>query len=123
MNKTILIVDDDPFILKTIALKFQKSDYEVSVAKNAEEAEEVLASSVPNVVLLDIILPGVNGLEILKKIKSNPKTKEVPVVIFSNLGSNQEIKEAMDLGATKYIVKANLTPDLVVEEINKLLSK
>ena len=123
MNKKILVVDDDPFILRTIALKFQKNDYEVFVAKNAEEAETVLASSVPDIVLLDIILPKVNGLEILKKIKSNPEKKMIPVVIFSNLGSNQEIKTALDLGATKYIVKADLTPDLVVEEINKLLSK
>lgn len=123
MNKKILLIDDDLFILKTIAPKFEKNGYTVSTAKNAEEAKNRLSSSTPDVILLDMILPQTNGIEILKMIKSDPKSMDVPVVIFSNLSSETEYQQAMDLGAVKYYVKADLTPDNVVDEVNKLLSK
>jgi len=123
MDKKILIIEDDAFISKTIALKFKNKGYVVFAAKNADEAEAIFAKDIPDVILLDIILPGVNGFEILKHIKATEKTKNIPVVIFSNLGSKEDIEQGMSLGATKYIIKADFTPDNVVEEINTLLSQ
>lgn len=123
MNKKILLIDDDLFILKTIAPKFEKSGYTVSIARNAEEAKTRLSDNTLDVILLDMILPQTNGIEILKMIKSDPKSMNVPVVIFSNLSSETEYREAMDLGAVKYYVKADLTPDRVIDEVTKLLSK
>lgn len=121
MQKKILIVDDDVFILKTICPKFQKNSYEVKLAKNVDEAITTLETYRPDIILLDIILPGESGIEILKRIKSKSETKSIPIVIFSNLSSEEEHEEAMKLGAIKYIVKADFTPDKVVEEIDNLL--
>jgi DNA-binding response OmpR family regulator len=122
MNKKILLIDDDLFILKTIAPKFQKSGYGVATAKTAEEAKARIEADKPDIILLDMILPNVNGIEILKMIKNNDESKDIPVIIFSNLSSETEQRQAMDLGAIKYYVKADLTPDRLVEEVSKILS-
>lgn len=122
MPKTILIIEDDLFISKTISDKLKKNGLEVSSAKDAREAEQVLEKNTPDLILLDIILPQVNGIELLKRLKSDPKTKSIPVVVFSNLGSKEEVQEAMDLGATEYLIKATFSPDEVVEKVKKILS-
>jgi DNA-binding response OmpR family regulator len=121
MNKKILLIDDDLFILKTIAPKFQKSGYDVATAKNGDEAKTHLETNIPDVIILDMILPNANGMDILKMIKENEKSSKIPVIIFSNLSSDTEYKQAMELGAIKYYVKADLTPDRLVEEVNKIL--
>lgn len=123
MNKKVLIVEDDAFILDTVTRKFETAGYKVSPAKNAEEAKKYMLSDMPNVILLDIMLPQVNGIEFLKQIRAEESTKNIPVVVFSNLGSETEIKQAMDIGATEYLVKASFTPSEVIEKVNKLLAK
>jgi DNA-binding response OmpR family regulator len=123
MKKTILIIEDDIFILETVAHRFTENDFTVLIAKNATEADEVLQKAVPDLILLDIILPGVSGLEILQKLKADQKFKSIPVVIFSNLGGEEDVKKAMELGAVDYFVKANLFPKEVVAKVTALLSK
>jgi DNA-binding response OmpR family regulator len=123
MQKTILIIEDDIFILDIIARKFSENNFKVLVAKNSEQADTVLEKVIPNLILLDIILPKVDGFEILKKLKADKKLMSIPVVIFSNLGEEKDIKKARDLGAMDYLVKANLFPEEVVEKITKFLSK
>lgn len=122
MNKKVLIVEDDHFILNTVSKKFRDSGFEVFVAKDADEAIKSVKSDKPEIVLLDIILPKGNGLELLKTIKSDSESSNIPVIIFSNLGSENDIKTAMDSGAVSYIVKANLTPSSVVEKVKEILS-
>jgi DNA-binding response OmpR family regulator len=123
MDKSILIVEDDAFILDTITRRFKKDGFAILLAKDGEQVEEVLKDNLPNLILLDVLLPKMNGLEVLKKIKSDERTKGIPVVMFSNLGSPEDVKHAMDLGATDYLVKANLSPNEVVNKVTNLLSK
>lgn len=123
MKKEVLVIEDDLFILDTIALKLKNSGFTIASAKNADEAEAALSKNKPDIVLLDIILPQVNGLEILKRIKSDPIKKSIPVIIFSNLGSDKDKKDAMDLGAAEYMVKADFTPSQVVEKVKQMLSQ
>ncbi len=123
MPKTILIIEDDPFILNIISHKFVENKFKVMVAGDAEKAELLLQKSIPDLILLDIILPKVNGFEFLKKIKSDHKLKSIPVIIFSNLGEEKDIKQAKDLGAVDYFVKANMFPEEVVAKITKFLPK
>jgi two-component system, OmpR family, phosphate regulon response regulator PhoB len=123
MDKSILIVEDDAFILDTITRRFKKDGFAILLAKDGEQVEEVLKDNLPNLILLDVLLPKMNGLEVLKKIKSDERTKGIPVVMFSNLGSPEDVKHAMELGATDYLVKANLSPNEVVNKVTNLLSK
>lgn len=123
MEKEVLIIEDDLFILDTISMKFTQSGFKVSPAINAEQAEAILAKSTPSIILLDLILPTVSGFDILKRIKSDPIKKLIPVIIFSNLDSKEDIDRAMELGAAGYMVKADFTPSEVVKKVEKLLSK
>lgn len=122
MNKKVLIIEDDPFILETVVKKFKDSDFSVLFAKDADEAMNVVETGSPDVILLDIILPKGNGLELLKTIKSNTSSSKIPVIIFSNLGSESDIKTAMENGASSYIVKASVSPSQVVEKVKEILS-
>ncbi len=121
MGKIVLIVEDDAFISVTIEKALQKEGFNVLSAKNVDEAQVFLRSNIPNIVLLDLILPQVSGIELLKWIKADPKTKSVPVIIFSNLASENDIQEAMNLGATAYFVKAMLSPAEVVTKVKEML--
>jgi DNA-binding response OmpR family regulator len=123
MKKTILIIEDDIFILETVGRRFTENDFTVLMAKNAAEVDTVLEKTVPDLILLDIVLPGVSGLEILQKLKADQKFKSIPVVIFSNLGGAEDVKKAMELGAVDYFVKANLFPKEVVAKVTALLSQ
>ncbi len=123
MSQNILVVEDDEFISEIIARKLEKSGFSISLAHDGQEAIDQLAKSTPDIVLLDILLPKVNGLEVLKSIRSKPETKQLPVLVFSNLGSKEEIKTAMDLGATEYMVKASYTIDELIKKINQILNK
>lgn len=122
MEKKVLIVEDDSFILTTVSRKFGDSGFTPLFAKNVEDARTLLTTTIPDCILLDIILPGESGLELLKYVKADQKLLHIPVIIFSNLGSDDEIKTALSLGAQDYIIKANLTPDKVVEKIKNFLS-
>ena len=76
-----------------------------------------------SVVLLDLLLPKVHGFEVLKKLKSNPKTVQIPVVILSNLGDKKDINQGMQLGASDYLIKANFTPDEIIEKVEAIIGK
>ncbi len=122
MNKKVLIIEDDAFILETVVKKFKDSGFNTFFAKDADEAIKSIYENMPDIVLLDIILPKGNGLELLKKIKSDEKSSKIPVIIFSNLGSENDIKTAMESGASDYIVKASVSPLQVVEKVRSIIS-
>ncbi len=122
MEKTVLIVEDDKFILSTIAHRFTEKGFKILLASTSDQAEKIIRATPPDLVLLDIILPDENGLEFLKRLKADPIVSAVPVMIFSNLGSSQDIKQAMELGAVDYIVKASLSPNQVISKVTDLLS-
>ncbi len=117
----ILVIEDDKFLRELLVRKLTSEGFEVQNAIEAEAAFRILAERRPNIILCDIILPGMDGFEILGRIKTNPKTADIPVVILSNLGQKEDLDRAMALGATDFIVKANFTLDEIVAKVRSVL--
>jgi len=117
----ILLIEDDPFLIDIYSTKLKKSGFDDGVAKDGEEALAKLKEKKPDLVVLDIVLPHIDGWEILANIKTNSNWKELKVMILSNLGQKEEVEKGMSLGASKYLIKAHYTPAEVVEEIKKCL--
>lgn len=123
MQTKILLIEDDPFLIDIYTTKLKEKEFKVSVALDGEEAIRKVEEENPDLVLLDIVLPKLDGWEILRKIKSNPKFKDLKIIILSNLGQKEEVEKGLRLGATKYLIKAHYTASEVVAEINKTLKK
>ncbi len=120
---TLLIVEDDSFLYSLIVERLKKEGYNILTATDGIQALKVLETKTPDLIILDIIMPGMNGFEVLKKIKADPKYKDTLIIILSNLGQEHEIEEAKKLGADEFLVKANFTPKEIIEKINALLKK
>lgn len=122
--RTILIVEDEEFIRQLYVLVFKKSDYNVVEAADGQEAIDKALGTVMDMILLDIMLPKVNGLEVLKKVReSDTPAKETPVYLITNLGQEDIMKQAFQLGANGYLVKAQVNPSDIVNEVNKFFTK
>ncbi|MDD5738876.1 MAG: response regulator [Candidatus Pacebacteria bacterium] len=119
----VLVVEDDKFLRELINRKLQSENFETFLAFDGETALVLVEKERPDIVLLDLILPGINGFEVLAKIKENERLKEIPVIILSNLGQKDDIDKGMGLGATDYLVKAHFTPSEIIEKINQTLTK
>lgn len=121
MGKEILLVEDDKFLRELLARKLRNEGFEVLEAIDGNEAIELAKSKKPILILLDLILPGKDGFEVLSEIKKEPETKEIPVLILSNLGQREEIEKGLKLGAFDYFVKAHTSPGEIVEKIRKVI--
>ena len=119
---TILLIEDDPLLIDIYSTKLKESGFEVTVAEDGEKGLKSLEGAMPNLVLLDIVLPKQNGWEVLSKIRQNDRFKDLKVVLLSNLGQKEEIEKGLSLGADRYLIKAHFTPTQVVQEIQKLLT-
>lgn len=120
-NKQILLVEDDPFLKDVYTKKLQQAGFDITNADNGERALRAIKETVFDLVLLDIVVPDIDGWEILKKIK-NPKDKnQAKVIVFSNLGQKSEVEKGLRLGADRYLIKANYTPSEVIEEVEKIM--
>jgi len=119
--KQILLIEDDPFLVEIYTTKLKGAGFSVAVANDGKEGLKKIEEKVPELLLLDIVLPSVNGWEILRAIKKNEKLKNLKIVILSNLSQKAEVEKGLELGAVKYLVKAHYTPSEVVEEIEKIL--
>lgn len=119
----ILIIEDEVVLLKVLAEKFENEKFEVEMAEDGEEAMLKVRASKPDMILLDIILPKKDGIEVLKEIKSDPELKDIPVIIISNLGSDEKIKETLELGAVDYLIKTQHPINEVVEKVQEHLRK
>lgn len=117
----ILIIEDDSFLQGLEANKLRKNGYEIITASSGEEAMQKIAESGISLVLLDLLLPEFDGFNILEKIRANKETKTLPVIVFSNLSEDKDIKKAKDLGATDFMVKSNFTLDELLEKIKTIL--
>ena len=117
----ILIVEDDIFLQGLEAAKLKKSGFDLGSAKTGNEALAQINAPDIDLILLDLILPDVDGFEILKKIQESPRQKPIPVIVFSNLSSDEDIAKAKKLGATDFMVKSNFTLDELVARIRTLL--
>ncbi|MCD6178027.1 response regulator [bacterium] len=121
--KKILLVEDDPFLIDIYTTKLKKVRFEVYVSRDGESALQLIEKEMPDLVLLDIVLPHIDGWEILRKIKNNEKLKDIKIIILSNLGQKHEVEKGLKLGATKYLIKAHYTPAQIVEEIKNILKE
>lgn len=121
--KKILIIEDDPFLSEMYVAKFSENNFQVEVAIDGKDGLAKIKEFIPDLILLDIVLPKMDGFEILKKIKSDPKLKNIPIVLLTNLGQKNEIEKGMSLGANEYIIKAHFTPTAVVAKVKEILSK
>ncbi|NIA11588.1 MAG: response regulator [Nitrospiraceae bacterium] len=123
-NKTkILIIEDDTFIMDMYGTKFNMSGFEVLKAEDGVKGIKVVKKEKPDIIVLDIIMPQMDGFETLKVIKNNQELKSIPVILLTNLGQRENIEEGLKLGADDYIIKAHFTPDEVVEKVEKVLKK
>jgi DNA-binding response OmpR family regulator len=121
--KKILIIEDDPFLSEMYAAKFTESGFETEVAIDGKEGLAKVKDIQPNLVLLDIVLPKMDGFEVLKKIKEDRKLKEIPVILLTNLGQKSEVEKGIALGAAEYIIKAHFTPTAIVAKVKRILEK
>lgn len=119
--KQILLVEDDPFLIDIYATKFKEMGFVIDIAQDGNQALRKIGEKNIELVLLDIVLPHVDGWEILKEIRKQDSFKDLKVVVLSNLGQKSEVDKAFALGATKYLIKAHYTPSEVVEEVKKIL--
>ncbi|HNZ55342.1 MAG TPA: response regulator [Candidatus Paceibacterota bacterium] len=121
MTKKILIVEDDEFLRSLNAKRLEGEGFEVLVAVDGNEALTKLTEIKPDLIFLDLLLPNVDGFEVLTKIKQDETTKNIPVIVFSNLGQAEDIEKAKKLGADDFMVKANFTLDDVISKIKETL--
>jgi CheY-like chemotaxis protein len=118
----ILIIEDDTLLSRMYQIVFTASNYEVEVAVNGEEGLAKARAGKPNLILLDIMMPKLNGLEVLKLLKSDPNTKAIPVVVLTNLAGSNDVQAALELGAVRYIVKSESKPKQVDEIVQGILA-
>ncbi|PIT92617.1 MAG: response regulator [Candidatus Harrisonbacteria bacterium CG10_big_fil_rev_8_21_14_0_10_42_17] len=118
---TILLVEDDRFLSSLLKNRLQKDAFEVETAMSGTEALEKLKTLRPDIVLLDIILPGKSGFEILEEIKSDPQIQNTPVIIISNLGQEGDVERMMKMGAKDYFVKARTSIEDIVKKVRNYL--
>ena len=121
--KKILLVEDDKFLANLLKLKLEKQGFEVTQAFDGEEALKKLASFLPDLMLLDIILPKKNGFELMEDINKDPKLSKIPVIITSNLAQEEDISKGRNLGAIDYFVKSRSTIDELVEKIKNICTQ
>jgi DNA-binding response OmpR family regulator len=120
--KKILIIEDDTFLQGLEAGKLTKSGFEVKTATTADAGLKILDEETMDFLLLDLMLPGdKDGFAVLEEVRSKKDYKKTPIIIFSNLGEEAEIKKAKDLGANDFMIKSNFTLEELVEKINELL--
>jgi DNA-binding response OmpR family regulator len=116
----VVLVEDDKFLQKILMTKFIKEGFDVRSASDAEEGLQLIMTEAPNIVLLDLILPKMSGFDLLTELKTNPKTKSIPVVILSNLGQDEDIARAKGLGAIDFLVKADISINEVVQKVKEI---
>ena len=117
----ILVVEDDYFLRNLLLHKIEQEKLPFDTAVNGSEALKKIKAKIPAVIILDLVLPDTDGFEVLEKIKKQPDTKDIPVIVVSNLGQKDEIERCLKLGANDYLIKANFTPKEIVEKIREYL--
>jgi len=125
-KNTILLIEDDQFLSSLLKTRLEKEQYEILLAHDGLEAIKVLKDSDPDLILLDIILPGKSGFDILEEIRTDPQLndkKSIPVIVISNLGQESDMERGKEFGIVDYFVKARISIDDLVEKVNEHIAK
>ncbi len=122
----ILLVEDDQFLLSLLKTRLEKEKFDVILAHDGPEALKLLRETKPDLILLDIILPGMSGFDVLEEVQKDPQLrdkKSIPVIIISNLGQESDIERGKELGVADYFVKARVSIDELVKKVNTFVKK
>ncbi len=119
--KKILIAEDDDFLRSLAVTKLEKEGFSVLMAADGQSGLTTATTEIPDLIILDLMLPVMSGFDVLKSLKADDKTKNIKVIVFSNLGEDSDIKTCLDMGANDYLVKANFTLDELVEKIKGMV--
>lgn len=118
----ILIVEDDPLMQRMYQKAFSFDGYEVLVASDGVEGLDKIRSEKPTIVLLDVMMPKMNGMEVLDKVKADPEIKSIPIIMLTNLAGSADAEKALEKGAVKYIIKSEQEPKAVVSIVKEIIS-
>lgn len=119
--KNILLTEDDPFIADIYSTSLKNAGFEISLAADGEECLKKLKEKNFDLILLDLLMPKIDGLTVLKHIKEDLKSKDTPVMILTNIGEKENIEKGIQLGAVDYLIKTNFSPEEIIQKIEKLL--
>ncbi len=117
----ILIVEDDSFLLSMYSTKFSQEGFKILAAEDGEKGLKLAQQAKPDIVLLDIILPKMDGFEVLKNLKIQKETADIPIILLTNLSQQDDTKKGMSLGAEDYFIKAHFMPSEVVDKVKNYL--
>ncbi len=123
MAKKILVIEDEELLINLLQKKLIKEGYEVSMAMDGEQGLTKMRETAPDLILLDILMPKMGGLEVMEKMAKDEKLKSIPVIIISNSGQSVEISRARELGAKDCLVKTDFDPQEVIDKVNKQIGK
>ncbi len=115
----VLLAEDDRFLRKAAETALKRQGFTVLAAVDGEEALRMARAETPDVVLLDLIMPNLQGFEVLRALKADPATKKIPVIILSNLGQESDVRQALEAGAAGYFVKANLSLHDLIKRVGE----
>jgi len=119
----IVIVEDDKLLGGLLSKMFTYEGCNIVYIESGEKVQAMVEAEAPNLILLDLLLPGMNGFDVLVNLKKNSKTKDIPVVILSCLGEKAEIKRGLGLGAVNYLIKATVTVEDIINEVSAIIQK
>lgn len=119
----VLIVEDDTFLVNIYETKFTHEGFDVTVALDGESGLKVALKKKPNIILLDILLPKLDGFAVLKKLKENSETKDIPVILLTNLSQKDDVEKGLKEGANDYLIKAHFMPSETVTKVKEVLEK
>ena len=118
----VLLVEDDTFLSNIYQKKFAMEGFKVTTADNGEAGFLAAQKKTPDIILLDILLPKMDGFTVLEKLKKDPTTKDIPVILLTNLGQKDDVEKGLNLGAVDYLIKAHFKPGETVEKVRKALA-
>ncbi|HLD27510.1 MAG TPA: response regulator [Patescibacteria group bacterium] len=122
-KQKILIVEDDNFLMGMYCSKLELEGFKVASASDGDKALRLVKKELPDIILLDLMLPKKDGFEVLAELKKDERTKGIPVIILTNLGQKEDIDKCFKLGAEDYLIKAHFIPSEVIAKIKKALEK
>ncbi len=122
-KQNILVVEDDKFLIKAYNIKFTRAGFNVITAADGAIGLELAKSELPELILLDLMLPKIDGFEFLKRMAVDESLKAIPVIILSNLGQQTDKERALALGAKEYLIKADYSLDEIIEKVNTYIVK
>ncbi|MEK7286180.1 MAG: response regulator [Nitrospirota bacterium] len=123
MKGNVLIVDDTEFYRKVYMTKLLSAGYLTRVATNGLEALKAMMTQKPDLILLDLVMPEMDGFKVLQAVRASPALNKIPIIVFSSKGAPEEIQKALQSGANDFLIKATTTPNKVIEKIESYLKK